>query len=248
MPFSLPYAPDTNGVWRWSARVLRPALLLITRRGWVGARPIPQQGGAVVALNHLSQIDPILTTHYMWEHHGRLPSYLAKQSLFENRTVGWWFRNTGHICVDRTAGSAAIEPAVDAVRDGKVALVYIEGSITRDPDGWPMVPKTGAARIALQSGAPVIPVAQWGAQNLMEPYSGKLRLRGRTDVTFRAGEPVDLSDLVGRHDDADAVRQATDRIMAAIVALLEEIRGETAPADRYDPAAHGQSRYGSTGR
>lgn len=136
-----------------------------------------------------------------------------------------------------------IAPAVQAVEDGKVILVYVEGSITRDPQGWPMTPKTGAARIALASGAPVIPLAQWGAQNLMPAYSRKVSLR-RTDVSFRMGDPVPLADLVGRQDDPAAVNEATDRIMGAIVAELEEIRGEKAPAERYDPTTHGTTRFG----
>lgn len=238
-----PTLDEPNRMWRNSARSLRPVFLALTRRDWGGAVTTPATGGAIIALNHVSQIDPILTTHWMWEHQGRVPSFLAKASLFDNRFVGWWFRGTGHVSVDRAGGSAAIAPAVQAVRDGKVILVYVEGTITRDPEGWPMVPKTGAARIALESGVPVIPVAQWGAQDLMAAYSGRMRLR-RTDVAFRAGEPVDLSDLVGRHEDPDAVQEASERIMAAIVGQLEEIRGEVAPVERFDPVAAGVTRYG----
>lgn len=233
-----------NRIWVSSARSLRPVFLGLTRRDWGPERVVPTDGGVIIALNHLSEIDPLLTTHWMWEHQGRVPSFLAKASLFENRWVGWWFRGTDHVRVDRTSGGDAVGPAVEAVREGKAILVYVEGTITRDPDGWPMVPRSGAARIALESGVPVIPVAQWGAQDLLPAYTGKFRLRRRTAVAFRAGEAVDLSDLLGLHDDVDAVQEASERIMAAIVAELEEIRHEKAPARRFDPVAEGFTRYG----
>ncbi len=239
-----PVAGTPNRIWVGSARALRPLFLGLTRRDWGPERVVPADGGVIIALNHLSEIDPLLTTHWMWEHQGRVPSFLAKASLFENRWVGWWFRGTGHVRVDRAAGGDAVGPAVEAVRAGKAILVYVEGTITRDPEGWPMVPRTGAARIALETGVPVVPVAQWGAQDLLPAYSGRFRLGRRTDVAFRAGAPVDLSDLLGRHEDADAVQEASQRIIAAIVAELEGIRGVAAPAERFDPVLRGVTRYG----
>jgi 1-acyl-sn-glycerol-3-phosphate acyltransferase len=133
---------------------------------------------------------------------------------------------------------------VQALADGKVLLNYIEGTITRDPEGWPMVPKTGTARLALMTGAPVLPVAQWGAQDLMPAYSGKINVRSRAHIQYSMGEPVDLSDLTGGADDHEAVAIATTRIMDAIVSQLETLRGETAPTELYDPVAHGFTKYG----
>lgn len=232
--FELPPVPGSNLMWRLSARTLRPILLVITRPDWRGTRQTPAEGGAIIALNHISQIDPILATHFMWEHQGRVPSFLAKESLFVNKYVGWWFRGTDHVRVDRSAGFLSIRPAVEALRAGKVLLAYVEGTITRDPEGWPMAPRTGAARMALETRVPVIPVAQWGAQDLMPAYSGRLRLRARPRVSFSVGPAVFLSDLHGLQENPDAVAEASDRIMAAIVRLLEDIREEKAPAS--DPA------------
>ena len=115
-------------------------------------------------------------------------------------------------------------------------MVYPEGTITRDPGLWPMTGKTGAARIALETGAPVIPVAQWGAQEVIAPYSKEFRILPRKTMHVTAGPPVDLDDLRGRALDATTLREATERIMAAITALLEEIRGETAPGRAVRPA------------
>jgi len=112
--------------------------------------------------------------------------------------------------------------------------VFPEGTLTRDPDLWPMVGKTGAARLALSSGVPVIPVAQWGPQLILPQYSKRLHPFPRKKVSIHAGPPVDLSDLRGRPQDSAVLTEATERIMAAITALLEEIRGEKAPAVRYD--------------
>jgi 1-acyl-sn-glycerol-3-phosphate acyltransferase len=242
--FEIPQVPGTNRMWRFSAHLLRPILVAGTTREWTGERQTPAEGGAIIALNHVSQIDPILATLFMFEHEGRLPSFLAKDSLFENPYVGWWFRGTDHVRVDRAHGADALQASVQALADGKVLLNYIEGTITRDPEGWPMVPKTGTARLALMTGAPVLPVAQWGAQQLMPAYSGKINLKSRAHIQYSMGEPVDLSDLTGGAEDHEAVAIATTRIMSAIVSQLEVLRGETAPAELYDPVAHGFTKYG----
>jgi 1-acyl-sn-glycerol-3-phosphate acyltransferase len=138
---------------------------------------------------------------------------------------------------------------VAAVRAGECVIVYPEGSITRDPDLWPMTGKSGAARIALATGAPVIPIGQWGAQHLLPPYAKRPHPFPRKQITMKVGDRVDLSDLAataaeGEHS-AEVVRQATDRIMAALVALVEEIRGERAPVERYSPRAHGVAETGN---
>jgi len=126
---------------------------------------------------------------------------------------------------------------VAAVEKGECVVVYPEGTITRDPDLWPMVGKTGAARIALSTGSPVIPTAQWGAQHILAPYAKKASLFPRKTIHVRVGDPVDLDDLRGEQLTPKVLRDATDRIMAAVTALLEEIREEPGPSERFDPAA-----------
>ena len=114
-------------------------------------------------------------------------------------------------------------------------MVYAEGTLTRDPDLWPMVGKTGAARIALETGCPVLPMATWGPQDLLAPYGKVPHLFPRTTVQVTLGPPVDLSDLQDRSADPEALRAATDRIMAAVTDLVGELRGEAPPATRLDP-------------
>lgn len=223
-------------VWQFNRLVIKPFVLLFTRQDLRHTDRIPATGGAILAINHVSHIDPLLIGWLAWEY-GRVTSFLAKSSLFgKSRLLDWWLVRGGHVPVDRSAGEAGFRAAIKAVEAGALVAIYVEGSITKDPTGWPMRAKTGAARIALETGAPVYPVGQWGAQDLLPAYSKKLNIRGRTTVSFSVGDPVPLTDLMGSQD-ADAVREATDRILAAIVELVEDLRDEAAPAERFDPAA-----------
>jgi 1-acyl-sn-glycerol-3-phosphate acyltransferase len=121
-------------------------------------------------------------------------------------------------------------------REGACVIFYPESTVTRDPDLWPMSAKTGVARLALASGVPVIPVAHWGAQNIL-PY-GKLlpKILPRKTVQVLAGPPVDLSEFRGQPLTSQVLRAATDKIMADVAALLGELRGETPPATPFHPA------------
>ena len=129
---------------------------------------------------------------------------------------------------------------MQAVRDGKAVVVYPEGTITRDPDLWPMTGRSGAARIALQTGCPVIPVGQWGAQEVMYGERKHFpRLLPRTTLRFRAGPPVPLDDLRALSTgsgpiDPAVLAQATDRILDAITALVAGLRDAIPPAVRFD--------------
>ena len=108
--------------------------------------------------------------------------------------------------------------------------MFPEGTLTRDPEMWPMVARTGAARLAFETGAPVIPVAQWGAHLLLPPYSKKPDLFPRKPMTVVAGPAIDLDDLRARPMDTEVLRAATDRIMATLTAMIADIRGEEPPA------------------
>jgi 1-acyl-sn-glycerol-3-phosphate acyltransferase len=110
---------------------------------------------------------------------------------------------------------------------------------------WPMTGKSGAARIALATGCPVIPVGQWGAQHLLAPYAKKPDLFPRKTITMKVGDPVDLTDLLGLPPSHTVTQQATDRIMAAITAQLEDIRGEKAPPERFDMRRAGVRQTGN---
>jgi 1-acyl-sn-glycerol-3-phosphate acyltransferase len=237
--------------WAWSIAVaiIKPLLLATTKQDWVGGDKLPATGGFVLALNHVSHADPLTAAHLLYDH-GRLPRYLAKSGLFKNKALGFFLRAAGQIPVERLSRNAAgaYDAAVAAVRSGECVVVYPEGTITRDPAGWPMVGKSGAARIALATGCPVIPVGQWGAQQLLAPYAKKPDLFPRKTVHMLVGDPVDLADLVGQPHTAAVVHEATERIMAAITALVEEVRREKAPAERFDPRRAGVAQIGNPGK
>jgi 1-acyl-sn-glycerol-3-phosphate acyltransferase len=226
--------------------IVKPTLLAITRREWTGGDNIPATGGCILVFNHISHLDPLIAAHYVYDH-GRLPRYLAKSGLFKNKALGSFLRAAGQIPVERLSRNAvgAFDAAVAAVRDGECVVVYPEGTLTRDPNLWPMKGKSGAARIALETSCPVIPVGQWGAQLVLPPYSKKPHLFPRTTISMRAGEPVDLGDLVAKPRSIETINQATDRIMAALTVLVAEIRGEQAPAEVFDPRTAGVRPIGN---
>jgi 1-acyl-sn-glycerol-3-phosphate acyltransferase len=218
--------------------VLRPLLMTMTRRDWRNTDRLPATGGIVLVANHVSHIDPLTYAHFVYDS-GRLPRFLAKSEVMEIPVLKIILRSAGQIPVYRQSRTAseAFRAAVAAVEKGECVVVYPEGTITRDPDLWPMLGKTGAARIALSTGRPVVPTAQWGPQHILAPYAKRPHLFPRRTIRVAVGEPVDLDDLQGQSLTPAVLREATDRIMAAVTALLEGLREEEAPAKRFDPAA-----------
>lgn len=227
------------------AVILKPLFFLSTKPDWIDGLKIPASGGCVVVINHLSHIDP-LTAAVFTHDHGRLPRYLAKSGLFRNPFLGYFLRSAGQIPVERASASAAgaYAAAVQAVRAGECIVIYPEGTITRDPALWPMSGKSGAARIALETRCPVVPIGQWGAQDLLAPYARRPDLFPRKTIRIRVGDPVELSDLEDMPRTVEVLTEATERIMSAITSIVEDLRGETAPVERFDMkrAGHGDDR------
>jgi 1-acyl-sn-glycerol-3-phosphate acyltransferase len=238
------------GPWyRLAVIVLRPLLMALTRRNWRGAENLPVGVGFVVVVNHISHIDPFTFGHFMYDN-GYLPRFLTKEAVFRTPFIGRVVSGAQQIPVYRETADAgaSYSAAVDAVRRGECVTIYPEGTLTRDPDLWPMRGKTGAARVALATGCPVIPVAQWGAQDILPPYHHWPRLLPRHDIHVRAGRPVDLDRFGGAEVTAEVLKQATDQVMADLTGLVAEIRGEVAPAQRWDPRTTGQSLTGNPNR
>lgn len=234
----MPHAP-TNALYDRLARILRVPMIWMTRRTWSGGENLPD-GAFIAAANHMTNIDPLVTAHYLYDN-DVAPRIMAKSSLFTVPVLGWALRSTGQIPVYRGTAQAgdALVAAREALENGECVLVFPEGTLTRDPDLWPMVAKTGTARLALMTKAPVVPLAQWGATALMGRYKALLKPIPRKQVWVTAGPPVDLSDLYGRPLEGAVLREATDRIMDAITALLAELRREEPPAERWDVRTNG---------
>jgi 1-acyl-sn-glycerol-3-phosphate acyltransferase len=234
---------DVGPWFRLAVALLKPPLVLLTRQDWRGAEHLPPagpDGGVVVASNHVSHLDPFTLAHFLWDN-GRAVRYLAKDSVFRIPVLGRIVAGCGQIPVQRetTLAAGALPAAVEAVRRGECVGIYPEGTLTRDPGLWPMRGKTGAARVALETGCPVVPVAQWGIHELLPPYAHRPALRARTTVHVVAGPPVDLESLRRVPLSAGVLLEATARIVAAITGLLEELRSETAPPVRFDPRGTG---------
>jgi 1-acyl-sn-glycerol-3-phosphate acyltransferase len=226
--------------------VLRRPLALVTKRDWSGGENIPREGGCVLAVNHVSEFDPLPFAHFVYEN-GRVPRFLGKAEVFGVPVVGHILRSAGQIPVYRKTvdASKAFSAAVAAVNRGEAVIVYPEGTISRDPGLWPMTGRSGAARIALTTRRPVIPCAQWGPQEVLAPYARRPHLFPRKLMRMRAGAPLDLSDLDGKSLTPELLATATERIMAAITVLLEEIRQETAPSERFDSRKAGVAEIGN---
>src|SRR4051794_15611818 len=231
-PVKVRHLQEGRRGWAWGIGVpiVKPILLATTRRRWIDGEKIPATGGAPIVANHISEVDPLIVAHIVWDH-GRIPRYLAKAGLFKNWFLGYFFRSAGQIPVYRSSKDAVVAYAavVAAVRAGRCVVVYPAGTIARGPGVWPMVGKSGAGRIALQTGAPVIPIGQWGTQALLAPYAKKPQLFPRKLITMKVGDPVDLSDLVGKERNPAAVGEGTEPIIAALTDLVAELPCASAP-------------------
>lgn len=228
-----------------AAAIVVPVLGLIAKIEISGGEHLPLEGPYVLAPNHYSEFDPVIIAAATWRL-GRAPRFMAKETLFRAPVLGPLLTSMGMVPVARaSSASAARETIVQAaalVKQGRGVIVYPEGSLTRDPDLWPMRGKTGAVRLALEGGIPVIPAAMWGVERILPRY-GKLSLwPPRKRVRVRLGPPVDLDAY--RSATGTNLVAATDVVMAEISRLLGELRGETPPAQRWNPSAHGQKETG----
>ncbi|WP_431711889.1 lysophospholipid acyltransferase family protein [Glutamicibacter uratoxydans] len=236
----------TKAVFAVLAGIVRPAMNALIGKTWKGFDTLPQ-GGFILCVNHTTKIDPLVVGHALYSH-GRLPRWLAKESLFTAPVIGWVMKNTGQVPVARKSSSAgdSLVAAKRVLDAGGVIVIYPEGTLTRDPNLWPMKGHTGAARLALQTGAPVVPMAHWGDQELLPRYGKKMSLFPRKHVVVTVGEEVNLDDLRQGPRTRSVLQEATDRIMGRITALQAELRGETPPTSFWDPAEHGQAATGSS--
>jgi 1-acyl-sn-glycerol-3-phosphate acyltransferase len=236
--------------WRqFSRAILHPLLRLLMTHRWQGKENIPKTGGIILAPNHLSYADWPTIALFSDGYAHRYPVFMIKSPVFEVKVIGSLMYKFGQLPVYRGRGDAGrvLKLAEQALADGACVIVYPEGTASRDPDLWPMVGKTGAARLALTTGAPVIPIAHWGAQDILPYGTKKVHLFPRKTVRMAAGPPVDLSAYAGQRLSASTLRAATADIMADITALLAKIRQETPPAVPWDPAVGGRALDGALG-
>ena len=241
----MPESVKSRVAFAMLANTMRPVMNLLLRKQWEGLENLPRDAGFIACPNHVTEIDPVVVGHFFYNQK-IMPRYLAKASLFKVPVFGSALRATNQVPVERvTAGaSASLSAARTVIEAGGALIVYPEGTLTRDPDLWPMRGRTGAARLALQTGAPVVPVAHWGAEAVLPRYSKRVSLFPRKTVRLRVGAPVDLSDLRDQPMTKSVLDTATERIMDSLTELVAELRNEKPPAVRWDPAAKGQRATG----
>ena len=184
-----PPAEEREPVYRGLAAIVLPAVAAMAKLRIRGHEHVPAKGAFVLSPNHYSEIDPIIMAVAIYRS-GRIPRFMAKASLFEIPVIGRILTAAGQIPVERAGRSSHGEPMEAArriVRDELGVIVYPEGSLTRDPALWPMRGKTGAVRMALEAGIPLIPAAHWGTQHLMPRYGKAIHPfpRKRIDITIK---------------------------------------------------------------
>lgn len=204
--------------WLLKWVLLGPLLKAVFRPSVEGAQNVPEEGPAILASNHLSVADWMFMPLVI----PRRVTFVAKAEYFntpgvKGRLQKAFFSGAGQVPIDRSSGAAAagaIDTGLRILKAGEVFGIYPEG--TRSPDGRLYKGKTGIARIALESGAPVIPVGVIGT-DVIAPQ-GKLFGRIiRPHVRF--GEPMDFSRYEGMQDDRFVLRSITDEVMYEIMLL-----------------------------
>ena len=219
------------GFWRrFAVIVVKPVVTVFTHRTWRGAEYIPRTGPALIVANHISHADPLTLAHFVYDA-GRWPQFLVKASVFKVPVVGWLLSRVRQIPVQRGTADAgrALDAAMDVVKAGDAIIIYPEGTTSKEPDLWPMRGKTGAARLALATGIPVVPVVSWGAQQIFDPRTKKKRFRPRTPVTVVAGPPIDLSKWAGSAPTSPVLAEVMNEIMNRLREMIGEVRGEEPP-------------------
>ena len=228
---------STKKTWAYNliVFVLRSLILIFTKRVWKGAEHLNIDSGIIVISNHYSYFDPLALGHFIHDS-GRPPRFLAKVEVFKYPVIGALIRKAGQIPVYRKSSKAAdaLREATAAVLAGEAVVIYPEGTLTHDPNLWPMTALTGSARLALTTQKPVVPVATWGAHRVIDPWSNKVSLLPRKTMFVVAGAPIDLSAFYDREINQDTLREVTEIMMSRITEELAVIRGEQPPREVWD--------------
>lgn len=222
--------------FRTAAAVVCPTLNLLLGKQWEGMERLPRQGYIAVA-NHVTEIDPLAVAHAVYRG-GSTPHFLAKDSLFRAPGLGALLRGLQQIPVarDQRDAQSSLDVAKGVIEQGGAIIIYPEGTLTRDPQLWPMRAKSGAARLALTTGAPVVPITHWGVQDLLAPYGRVPKVVPRPRYRLLVGEEVELADLREGPMTRTVLARATERIEEALTAGVATLRGEEPPELIWDRA------------
>lgn len=190
--------------------------LLRVKRTVYGAKHLPDEGGAVIAMTHFGYLEFALMEWVTWLHNRRRIRFMAKEAAFKGWPLGALMRNMKHIPVDRSAGAGAYAAGVTALQRGELVGVFPEATVSRSFEVMPL--KTGAARLAREAGVPLIPVAIWGGHRILpKGVRPKLRDRFGVPVHLAIGSPI----LVAPERD---VLEATEALRTELQSLTERLQ------------------------
>lgn len=229
------------------ASFLIPMVRLMFRIEVKGLEKLPKTGAYVLVSNHVTNVDALAVAYLVYVKLKRAPHFLTKGSLFKLPIVGPVLRAAGQIPIYR-GGQRNDEPLKAAhafLAAGHMISIFPEGTLTRQPDLWPMRGKTGAVRLALETNVPVYPMAHWGSEKILPNYESKFRPGFWKPVRIVIGDEIDLAKFRKAKLTPGEVHEATELVMHRITDLVEELRGEKAPRELWNPAAHGQQETGN---
>lgn len=241
----VPKREITAAFWLVAA-ILAPLVRIFFRVKTHGLENLPK-GGYVLVGNHLSYLDPLAFAYSVFFHMKRAPHYLAKEALFRVPILGSIISSVGQIPVYRS-GRVNDEPmraAKEFLKAGQIVVVFPEGTLTRDPDLWPMRGKAGAVRLAVELGLPVVPAAHWGVEKVLGPYTKRIAPNPFHVVNVKIGKPLYFDQLDISNLSTSVLAEATDQVMRSIASLVGEMRNQTPPKELWDPAKRGQSETGN---
>lgn len=245
----LPPIPKNReiGVALWLvALILAPLFRLFFKTVPKGIENLPTKGAYILVSNHTSYADPLAMAYFIYVQLKRAPHFLAKESLFRIPIFGSWLPHLGQVPIYRQGRSNqdSLSAAKAYLEAGHTVIMFPEGTLTRDPEHWPMRGRSGAIRLAIESGVPVYPVAHHGVEKVLPRYSKRFRPSPFKKVAIQVGEQIDLS-AYKPTDPPAKMAEATEVVMKAITEQLQEIRPGTPPKKRWDPKQSGQAAYGN---
>jgi 1-acyl-sn-glycerol-3-phosphate acyltransferase len=238
---------ETAFAFKLTAFIIGSILRLMFRIKTTGLENLPK-GGYILVGNHVSYLDPFSFAYSVYYHMKRTPHYFAKESLFRIPIIGKLLPKVGQIPISRSGGKSNEEPlraAKDFLLAGQVVVVFPEGTLTRDPDLWPMRGKPGAIRMAIELGIPIVPVGQWGVQKVLGNYGKKFRPNPFHVVNVKIGKPLTFEHMSKNDLSTKEVTVAAREVMHAVASIVGELRGETPPETLWDPTTKGQTEIGN---
>lgn len=216
--------------WRVAAAIVVPVTHLLFRLRVIGADRLPTRGPGIVVANHVSMLDGPTVCIPPWRR-GRMVRFLVAAEYLRVPVVGWVLRTVRQIPIRRGASDGgALDEAIATIRAGALAGVFPEGTVNRDPEGALQRIRTGVARIALQTGAPVYPIGIWGTQARLPRGGVRWARPARPPLTFVVGEPIEPP--AGTEPTPEAIEEFVDRVRTGLEEAVARARRDVASRRR----------------